>query len=407
MTPSEQLVFDLCKKSFLSLWTYANPLRPNEKELCDVLLVFGDRVILFSVKESVLKKTGDPEVAVQRWLRTAVDASIEQLLGGQRQLATMTHVIRADGSRGIDLPPVEKRRVHLIAVAAGGDRSVAFSSGNKTSSAYVHVVDEFTLRAILGELDTTRDFLQYLDAKESFKGTIVCEGEENLLAIYLHRGRKLPDEFHLLVVEDGLWKKVQKRTEFRARKEQDRVSYWWDDMVERFIDDYQIEPERGPSLSDHERVVRTMAAEDRFARRALSQSFLDWLYMKQAGARNLVSPSDVAYVFATYPRDLPRERRVKDLTARCVVARSPSVMNRETVVGLGTEIYDPSGFSFDIIYINQPEWTSEDEELAQVAREGLDIMRDPSAGRLSFDEFPRATSNAARNRKKRERRSRR
>ncbi|WP_437780710.1 NERD domain-containing protein [Sorangium sp. So ce1097] len=407
MTPSEQLVFDLCSKSFLSLWTYANPQRPNGKELCDVLLVFGDRIVLFSVKESVLKKSADPEVAARRWLRTAVDASIDQLLGAKRQLATMTHVIRADGSNGIHLSPADSRRVHLVAVAAGGDRSVPFSGGERSADAYVHVVDEFNFRELLGELDTVSDFLHYLEAKEAFKGTIVCEGEDNLLAIYLHQGRRLPDEVHLLIVEDGLWKKVQKKPEFRARKEEDRVSYWWDDLVERFIDDYRIEPERGPSLSDHERVVRTMAAEDRLARRALSCAFLDWLHRKQAGARNLVSPSNVAYVFATYPRDLPREERVKDLMARGIVARSPSMTGRETVVGLGTEVYDPSGFSFDVVYIHQPEWTSEDEEVAKLAREGFQIMQEPTAQRLSIDEFPRSTSRAEKNRKKRERRSRR
>ena len=49
MTPSEEMVFSLCRKSFLSLWSYANPLRAPGKELCDVLVVAG-----FNADESML-----------------------------------------------------------------------------------------------------------------------------------------------------------------------------------------------------------------------------------------------------------------------------------------------------------------------------------------------------------------
>ena len=406
MTPSEQLVFDLCTRSFLSLWSYANPRRPNGKELCDVLVVFGDRIIIFSVKEIALKKNADPEVAAKRWIRAAVDESIDQLVGAKRQLEKMTCVLRSDGTDGIALPTIENRRVYLVAVAAGGERTVPFAGGQKPGADYVHVVDEFALREILRELDTAPDFLHYLDTKEGFHTPIVCEGEENLFALYLHRGRQLPTEFHILVVEDGLWKQVQNKPEFLARKDEDRVSYWWDDMIERFISDYHIRRDSGPSQSDHELAVRTMAAENRFARRMMSSTFLEWLRRKQHGARNIVSPSsNIAYIFATYPRDFSREFRTADLMARCMVARSPSITGRETVVGLGTEVYDPSGFSFDAVYLHQPTWTPEDEQLAMEARERFGIMQQPTARRLRADEFP-DVQRRERNRRKRERRTR-
>jgi hypothetical protein len=48
LTRSEKVVFDLCRKSALSLWSYANPRkRDRRKELCDALIVFGDRVVIF------------------------------------------------------------------------------------------------------------------------------------------------------------------------------------------------------------------------------------------------------------------------------------------------------------------------------------------------------------------------
>ena len=186
------------------------------------------------------------------------------------------------------MPPVETRRVHLVAVAAGGKREVSFTGGGPDDSGYVHVLDEEAFREILSELDTAPDLLHYLATKEAFPGRIVCEGEENLLAAYLHAGRKMPADARILVAEDGLWLQVRSKPEFLARKEADRVSYWWDRMIETFIADYELAPEAGPSQSDHEKMVRTLAAEDRFARRILSEFFLDWLHRKQAGARNAV-----------------------------------------------------------------------------------------------------------------------
>ena len=103
LTPSEQLVYDLCEKSFLSLWSYANPRKPNPKqpkgkELCDVLAVFGRHVILFSVKDVSAKTHADPQIAGERWIRRAVEESVDQLHGARRTLARMEHVIKEDGS---------------------------------------------------------------------------------------------------------------------------------------------------------------------------------------------------------------------------------------------------------------------------------------------------------------------
>jgi hypothetical protein len=42
---SEQFVYDICSKSFLSLWSYINPQgKTPGKELCDVLVVCNPHV---------------------------------------------------------------------------------------------------------------------------------------------------------------------------------------------------------------------------------------------------------------------------------------------------------------------------------------------------------------------------
>jgi hypothetical protein len=76
---------------------------------------------------------------------------------------------------------------------------------------------------------------------------------------------------------------------------------------------------------------------------ALGQACLDWLQRREAGARMLRSPvSGVGYVLGTFPCDWDRDDGRALLEAHCRVARSPSVLNDETVVGLGAEIYNPA-----------------------------------------------------------------
>jgi hypothetical protein len=60
-------------------------------------------------------------------------------------------VIKSDGSPGIPLPSRSERVVHLVAVAAGGKREVPFGGGGREGD-YIHVLDEFALREIFGEL---------------------------------------------------------------------------------------------------------------------------------------------------------------------------------------------------------------------------------------------------------------
>ena len=405
MTPSEKLVSDLCTRSFLSLWSYASPQRPDGRELCDALVVFGENIVIFSVKEIALSDHPDEGVVERRWTKKAIDDSVKQLSGAKRILTSMSDVIRHDGSAGVSLPSEASRRVHLVAVAAGANRTLPIASGERDVG-YVHVLDEIALRTVLSELDTTPDFLHYLRAKEAFRGAITCEGEEHLLGVYIHAGRTLPDQ-HMLLIDGDVWSEIAAKPEFLARKTEDKVSYWWDRTIEVLIGDYKLQPESGPSPSDHELLVRTMAAENRFARRALSGAFLDWLHLRKAGARTLVSSSGIAYVFVTHPRDYEREYRVADLGARCFVARSPSVVGKPTVIGIATELYDPSGYSLDAVYLHMPDWTDEDEQKAQEARRRFGIMKSPDRLVVPLEEFPLSKraqlTRAERNRRKRER----
>jgi hypothetical protein len=63
---SEAVLADLCHRSFLSLWSYPNPYRSNGlqthgegKELCDLPVIFGQQVIIFSDKSCAFPSSSE------------------------------------------------------------------------------------------------------------------------------------------------------------------------------------------------------------------------------------------------------------------------------------------------------------------------------------------------------------
>jgi hypothetical protein len=94
-TTSEKYLAELSKRSFLSLWSFPHLYTDEGKktaqgtgrELCDLLVVFGSHVLIFSDKHCAYKDTGQVIVDWPRWYRKAVLASIKQLYGAESWLS--------------------------------------------------------------------------------------------------------------------------------------------------------------------------------------------------------------------------------------------------------------------------------------------------------------------------------
>jgi hypothetical protein len=56
------------------------------KEVCDLLVAFGDDVLIFSDKDCVFAESGELHVRWARWYRRAIDESASQLHGAERVL---------------------------------------------------------------------------------------------------------------------------------------------------------------------------------------------------------------------------------------------------------------------------------------------------------------------------------
>ena len=389
MNRSEQITYELCKKSFLSLWSYANPLRADGKELCDVLVVFDPHIIILSVKEIRYADNADESVALRRWERRAVEKSVKQIYNAQRWI-TLNRAVLASDKKTVPIPDAKKLKIHRVAVALGSEGKVSIGSGD-FGKGYVHVYDEVSAHRILHELDTVTDFVDYLTAIESLSTHFRHRGQEDLLALYLENNRSFPDKLDILLIQGDMWKEFENRPEVRKRREEDRISYLWDSIIEEFtgyVQDGALEFESNPG--ETELVLRTMAKEIRFSRRVLSQQIDDILRTTPKTKRRsklLQSQSGIIYVLLVSEKGRDREDRRRELELRCYVAKNifPS---SPIVVGLATEHYDPEGHSFDACYLQYEKWTKEQQKLARKVQEELGLFTKTRLESLHVEEYP-------------------
>ena len=140
ITRAERYLQRLCERSFLTLWSYPGVFRDQKtggkgdgKELCDLLVVFGDDVLVFSDKSCSFPATGNPQLDWSRWFRKAVLKSAEQVWGAERWLRANPNRIFLDRActqtLPFELPRPDRMRVHRIVVAHNvSDRCAAYFS---------------------------------------------------------------------------------------------------------------------------------------------------------------------------------------------------------------------------------------------------------------------------------------
>jgi hypothetical protein len=395
MNKAEEFVFHVCKETFLSLWSYANPLGKSGKELCDILIVCEPDIVIFSAKEIKLTESGDTKTEWKRWNRRAIEESAKQAYGAERWLKKATQVIKNDGSSGLSLLAERERRYHRVVVALGGKDKVPMVYGD-LGKGFVHVLDEISFSIILQELDTISDFINYLSAKEHFymsgKETPFLAGEENLLALYLHSGEKLPENYDVVQIEGELWDSFKKKPEYLRKKEEDRIGYVWDDIIEDIAKDVlKGNLEFSSSPDDGEIILRTMAREDRFSRRILGKSFAEFIMLSSQNkvrARMLRSPSSIIYVLLALPHTIERKYRRAELGTRCFIARGLN-SDCQTIIGIATEQSKPGvGHSFDLYYLYLPEWKEEHRRRMEEIQKESGFFTKPVSTVSHEDEYP-------------------
>lgn len=430
---SEKYLSKLCEKTFLSLWSYPNVYTDegkktasgDGKELCDLLVVFENHVIIFSDKDIAFKDSGDLKVDWGRWVKRAVIKSAVQLYGAEASLKERPSRLYLDAKCSIPfpikVPNCEKIIVHRIAVAKNASKRFQEHSGGSGSliicprivgdahfdnpfmigkpiadKPYIHVFDDVALDIVLSELDTIGDFIDYLSKKESFiasEGLNSAAGEEELLAWYYINAKdgREPgfyiDQGVSAFIIEGAYDSLKKLPQFIRGKKLNAESYFWDACIENFGKHMlggTILSEGDFSFDDLTRGLRIMASERRFSRRILSRAIIEKVTsipQDQTGVRVLISPenNEKGYVWLVVP--IPeyctsyadyRKYRKEILSIYCASAKLlfPEV---KYIVGIATEPMGGNGGE-DMVFIDSTTWSEEDYERARKDRDEFKIL---------------------------------
>ncbi|KAA0069977.1 hypothetical protein [Tardiphaga sp. P9-11] len=428
LTASEQMLADLCEQSFLSLWSYPNLYKKAGKELTDLLVVFGDDVILFSDKSCAFPASGDATVDWKRWFRKSLGKSAHQICLAEDWIRRVPKEVyldaRATTVLPLPLPPPDRMRIYRVCIALNAaerceaatgyptlelspdtlDDGKPFAVGRiSTARGWVHVFDEATLPVVLRELSTVADFLDYLRKKEAlydggrYKRSF---SELDLMAYFLWHDRSFPDHDGDFGTDPGLWQIVEADAQFLAGREQNRISAFWDRLIEYLTGLYmeeELETGNEHEVTDHERMVRLMAGETRFTRRLLSKWILDRADRARDGYVGSMFPSpraDVVYVLFIGPGDgggdhaLYRDRRKKELVARCLAAKA-ACPDRNLVLGLALDARGVRGSSEDFILMDTADWTEEQMQQGREIREMGQFFQ-AATTRVDEQEYPAA-----------------
>jgi hypothetical protein len=457
VTNSERYLTRLARKAFLSLWSYSNLYtdegrskdKGDGKELCDLVVVFGNNVLLFSDKHCKFPSHPDIKVSWSRWYRRAIEKSARQLLGAEKFIkAHPTRVFLDKDCQTrlpIDLPDPRIAHYFLVVVTRGSYEVAERFWGRGSSGSlmldstiegnahyetpfrigfpllgrrFVHILDEMTVDVLLEELDTVPDLIVYLECKEAYfcqpAVYVSAAGEEQLLARYMctmkdgkHTLPAIPDGTSAVAIIEGDWEFYSVSAQRAAKKAADAPSYMWDQLIE-----YQSSfiragtatslPGLTPTASDHERVVRALADESRLSRRQLAANFRHALAQSEPGkkfARVVISGDrrDRAYVFLTAPKPADatyeeyREMRNSALLTYChgVKLKFPWLAE---AVGIASEPLTESASSQNFLYVDLRGELFEAEEATmwREAMEELDVLQSPTvkADKGKYNEFP-------------------
>ena len=376
MTPSEDFVLRICKHSFLPFWSFLSPIGKNRKELCDVLIVCGENVVIISVKDISVSHHHDQQVQFERWARNAIDDSVKQIYGAERFLNSMNEISTKDGIR-IKLPHKPKRNTFRIAIAFGSKPNFPLPHGN-FGKGYVHVYDEKSTSIVLNELDTITDFTDYLIAKENLfkKCNVLIPSESDFLAIYLQTGLKFQGNFNTITCGDDEWGNYIKSDDYADWRRDILPSYIWDELVNTMHKHHARPGTSKERILQLEEAIRYINLESRMNRIELGKVLFDAI--KKKVSRRMIRPlpgRKHTYVFIPLSRK-NWDGKESELKICCTIARAENP-EAETIIGIAIGRSPTQKLYFDYCYLHLPEINNEFIKRAKVVKQELGYFKEP------------------------------
>lgn len=318
LSKTERLLFELCDRTFLKLWTYPNPYKSDGHEMCDLITVFDNQVFVFFDRYNTALETyvdGDFLVAWKRWKKATIDKQLKTVSGAERYLRNPENKLFLDAKCTQAFPiniPRDDLVIHKIIVAHGaaqackdfsednvrGSLAVSYADAPETAQPrpfqialsnkdIVHVFDSDNLELVLAEFDTLPDLLAYFKAKEdAIKRTRVLwyAGEEDVIVTYFrnfdekenaHYIKPRNSDHDVLMIAEGMWGNFENSAPYQRRQKADESSYFWDELIQSTSINALAGTVGGhPDIFNRPSAIKEMAKEPRFSRRALSDAMI-------------------------------------------------------------------------------------------------------------------------------------
>jgi len=299
----EEYVNELAYKSYLKYWCYPNPkdINGDKKEICDMLILFRETAIIFSVKNHSFDGN------YERYKKRVVEKSTNQLNGAFRKLFNSSRQIYI---KHPDRDPEQFvsdqfSKVYKLTVNVGEQFEHYEFSDQDARKGFISILNKDTFETIIEELDTIKDFIEYLDEREKLLTcgktiTINCT-EKDLLAEFLMNRRSFKVHYKAAHVKEivlnisGSWNRYANSEQLRRKKKADEISYFIDGMVKKDI----------LHLPDGETLARELMNLGRTERRMLTKSLVG-LVKKYEGepdtfARRYSAYNGIGHLLIYYP----------------------------------------------------------------------------------------------------------
>jgi hypothetical protein len=300
----EDFVNRIAFKSFLKYWCFPGPndILKDNKEICDLLVVFGHVCIIISVKNYAFNGN------YERYFKKTVEKAIRQIDGAERKLFRDEPVLLQHPDRKPEVFEKDKiSQVHRIVINLNEHIKYYQTSYFKEDKNYI-VMDAAAWYTSMEELNTLPDLAAYLTARcklfSSFpafifprsefdistndkisaqadmevaalaaKGLSIISGSElDLIAQYLMHGFKFPSNLNhdqadiMLLKLDGEWEKFVSSKLSAKKDDYEKESYFIDRLVKHFL----IDIENGNHLA------MLFFRLNRFERAEFARTFLDY-----------------------------------------------------------------------------------------------------------------------------------
>lgn len=309
----EDFVNKIAYYTFLKYWCYPNPLdiTKDNKEICDLLIVFDEVCIIISVKNYSFLGN------YNRYFRKTIDKALRQIAGAERKLFGDKTILLKHPDRHPELFPKEKIK-QVFRIIVNTNTSIKFyqTSFYDDVGKAITIFDADAWQSLLLELNTIHDVIRYINERNRLLGNrpgimlpreehdfeesdgkqflaeaeklqksydklaLISGSEKDLIALFIVNVYKFPEKLYkasepfLVINSDGMWNRFQRSKLIGEKKEFESESY----LIDYWVKDILIH------VPDGEKISKALYKLDRIQRARFIKEFL--AFHKEQVAKN-------------------------------------------------------------------------------------------------------------------------